>query len=76
MSNNQNKVVKLRNKNKMYKKALEYAASDYLGKFDDCRLCSFEYECKVRNQNEVDECMDTVIKGWKERGKCDVEYDC
>lgn len=49
--------------------ALYMAATYYLGKFDDCRMCCFGYKCKVHNQNDVDACIETVIEGWKDEAR-------
>ena len=45
------------------------AATYYLGKIDDCRICCFGYKCKVHNQNDVDACIETVIEGWKDEAR-------
>ena len=49
--------------------ALYMAATYYLGKIDDCRICCFGYKCKVHNQNDVDACIETVIEGWKDEAR-------
>lgn len=49
--------------------ALDLAATYYLGKFNDCRMCCFGYKCKVHNQNDVDACIKTVIEGWKDEAR-------
>lgn len=53
--------------------ALDLAATYYLGKFDDCRMCCFGYKCKVHNQDDVDACIETVIEGWKDEARRIVE---
>lgn len=49
--------------------ALYYAATCYLGKFDDCRTCYFGYTCKAHNQDDVDACIETVMEGWKDEAR-------
>lgn len=53
--------------------ALYMAATYYLGKIDDCRMCCFGYKCKVHNQDDVDVCIETVIEGWKDGARRIVE---
>lgn len=53
--------------------ALDLAATNYLGKFDDCRICCFGYKCKVHDQDDVDTCIETVIEGWKDEARRIVE---
>lgn len=53
--------------------ALDLAATNYLGKFDDCRMCCFEHTCKVHDQDGVYTCIETVIEGWKDEARRIVE---
>ena len=53
--------------------ALYMAATYYLGKFDDCRMCCFWHMCKVHDQDDVDACIETVIEGWKDDARHLVE---
>ena len=54
-------------------KSVELGAMSYLGKFDDCRTCCFVYTCKVCNQDDVDNCIETVIEGWKDDARRSIE---
>lgn len=54
-------------------KSVELGAMSYLGKFDDCRTCCFVYTCKVCNQDDVDNCIETVIEGWKDEARRSIE---
>lgn len=49
--------------------ALDLAATYYLGRVDDCRICCFGYKCKAHNQDDVDACIETVMEGWKDEAR-------
>lgn len=54
-------------------KSVELGAMSYLGKFDDCRTCCFVCTCKVHGQDNVDNCIETVVEGWKDEARRSIE---
>lgn len=54
-------------------RSVELAAMSYIGKFDDCRRCSFACRCGVHNQDDVDNCIETLVEGWKNEARCSIE---